>query len=55
MADTYKTQELYRNMSLGHLFLAFVFAVELNVVKAVFYGDALHFLLHFKLREFLFL
>lgn len=47
MRDTSKTQNFIGTVSLGHLFLGFVFGVELSIVKAMFYRDTIHFLLHF--------
>lgn len=43
-----KPKNFVGTMTLGHLFLDFVFGVELSIVKAMLYRDTMHFLLHFK-------
>ena len=55
MADTSTCQKFIGTMCLGHLSLGFAFGVELSIVKGMFYRESIHFLLHLKLRQCLFL
>lgn len=50
-----KPKNFMGTVSLGHLFLGFIFDVKLNILKSMFYGDTLYFLLHFMLGQGLFL